>query len=181
MAGSKLTNKDNIPQKSVAEVLEEQEQNRAAKELAKTRFLSDMSQLESSGGRNTDHRLMTGGMHAGERAVGQYGLMPKTIDEMAGRLEKEGELPGDIADMRETLPPQEFAELISKDPDAEQLMADRLYDHVNKRFAGDEEKMSYGWEMGHNTNPRQLSSAAVEAHPRTEKFRKLRAKIVKND
>lgn len=41
--------------------------------------LQAISHVESSGGKNTNHRPMTAGLHRGTRAGGFYGVMPKTV------------------------------------------------------------------------------------------------------
>lgn len=49
------------------------------------RFLHYISQLESSGGQNLNHKPVKDGLQAGDVAEGQYGMMPNTIDEMSAR------------------------------------------------------------------------------------------------
>ena len=45
------------------------------------RFLYYISQNESSGGKNINHKTETSGLHAGDTAMGAYGLMPKTRED----------------------------------------------------------------------------------------------------
>src|ERR1700690_2172704 len=50
-------------------------------------FLNKIAYLESSSGKNTNHPVMQSGPHIGTHAVGNYGLMPLTaqdIDRQSG-------------------------------------------------------------------------------------------------
>lgn len=49
------------------------------------RFLHYISQLESSGGKNLEHKQIENGLHAGDVAEGQYGMMPNTMEELSKR------------------------------------------------------------------------------------------------
>ncbi len=184
MSGSMLSKmfKKNasLPEKSVQQVLEEKEMNELDSALNKDIFLGRTSQIESGSNTNTNHAVMPAGIHEGQKAVGQYGLMPNTINEMSNRMKTEGRLPQEIKLMREMgLSDQQIADKVAQDPELEQQLADRLYEHVNKRFAGDEEKMNHSWMYGHNLSPDKITPEVLEASPRTEKFRRLRDKMRK--
>ena len=100
---------------------------------------------ESSGGKNTNHKEMKAGMHAGDAAVGQYGLMPNTIKEMANRMDKNH-------------PMKQYAKMdndaisksIKQNPDHENQIANFMANHLYDKFGGDENKMAYSWFQGHN-------------------------------
>lgn len=145
------------------------------REDKKAQFLSDMSQIESSGGLNTAHKMIQSGIHAGEKAVGQYGLMPNTINEMVNRMKSEGNEPYEIHVMKLAGKPddQEMANEVATNPELERSIAERLYNHVNDKYMGDQDKMNYAWQMGHNTPSEQITVEKLEDNPRTEKFKKL--------
>jgi hypothetical protein len=178
---SKLMRKNpSLPEKTTQEVLEEKEMNELDAALKQKLFMGDTSFLESSSNQNTNHKVMPAGIHAGQKAIGQYGLMPNTINEMSNRMKSEGMLPKEIKLMREmNLSDQEIADKVAQDPELEQTLADRLYQHVNKRFNGNEEQMNHAWQHGHNLSPDKLTPEVLEASPRTQKFRRLRDQIRK--
>lgn len=142
------------------------------------KFLKIMSQIESSGGKNKKHKTMESGLHAGTTAIGSYGLMPSTIDEMTNRMKLEGKLNPRVQELyKEDLTPQERADRVSADPELEDLYANKMYDHVNSRFGGDEEKMNHSWQYGQNLKPEKLTPDVLEKSPRTAKFRAISSMI----
>lgn len=46
--------------------------------------MSALSNVESSGGKNLNHEMISSGIHAGDRAGGHYGLMPLTVKMVIG-------------------------------------------------------------------------------------------------
>lgn len=174
---SKLFNRPNFPDTTVDEVLAQAAEKEAARQQEKEQFLSDMSTIESSSGQNLEHKKLQGGMHAGQRAVGRFGFMPKTIKEMTKRMGDEA--PSGLNALSEIKDEQEMANLVAEDPELEQAVADEMYEHVEKRFETPEQR-NLSWELGHNMSPAKIKQK-VEGHPRTEKFRKLRKVTTKND
>jgi hypothetical protein len=174
MAGSrfsKLFNKGNVPDRSVEDVMLEKADKLAKNQAKKESFMDATHEIETSSGKNKNHKTMKDGMHEGQRAVGNFGFMPKTIKEMTKRMGDEA--PAGLRPITEIKDEQEMADLVAQDPELEQAVADKLYNHVDKRFGGDVEKMNYSWEQGHNIAPDKITPDMIESHPRTEKFRKL--------
>ena len=54
------------------------------------RFLKTIQMIESSGGKNFNHPEIESGIHEGHRAIGNYGLMPNTVQEIATRMKRKG-------------------------------------------------------------------------------------------
>lgn len=176
MAGSrfsKLFKQDNVPDKTVEEVQIEISSNKDLRNADKEKFLSDMAEIESSSGKNLAHKMLESGMHAGQKAVGQYGFMPKTIKDMTKRMGDEA--PGALKALVQVPDEQEMATLVMQDPELEQAVADKMYSVVEDTQEGNPEKMNLAWEIGQNA---KISPARLESHPRTERFRNLRKKIV---
>lgn len=94
-------------------------------------FLKRISMNESSGGQNTDHKQIKHGIHKGDKASGQYGVMRNTADEMARRNE-----------LNYTPNPDETAVLLAE--------------HLAKKTNADEEAMAAGWTYGHNSSLEKL-------------------------
>lgn len=167
-----------VPDKTVEQVEIEIADKKRRDLLNKEQFLKDMSQIESSGGKNTKHKTILSGIHEGQAAVGQFGLMPNTVEEISKRMEMEGSEPEEIRMLKITgTPSQEIANEVAKNPELERKMAERLYEHVKTRQGGDEERMNHAWQFGHNLKPEAITVEKLELSPRTEKFRKLRSKL----
>jgi hypothetical protein len=139
------------------------------------KFLEDQAMIESSGGKNTNHKLMTGGIHKGHRAVGRYGFMPLTIQEMYERAKMEQKANPKLNELfKQKKDLQEIANSVAEDPELEDEIAKQMYRHVNARMGGDEEKMSHVWEHGHNLSSDKLDENLLNESNRVQKFRNLR-------
>jgi hypothetical protein len=140
------------PKKTYSENPEIQEAyDEAYKNAGKTKesiignFLNSISMNESSGGVNTKHKQMEGGIHAGDRALGSYGLMPNTIKEMAVRMGKDSPFYS-----YSKMDNSAISDSIKKNPEHERQIASYMANHLYDRFGGDESKMAYSWNQGHN-------------------------------
>ena len=51
------------------------------------KFLDTTSGIESSFGRNKQHKQLQHGMHKGMSAIGSFGLMPNTVDDIIKNIE----------------------------------------------------------------------------------------------
>jgi hypothetical protein len=111
-------------------------------------FLKTTSMIESSGGKNLKHPRIKYGMHAGDKAVGQWALMPKTIKELAGRMGDNSEI-APYAKMDS----KKISQNLSQNPGHEKQIASFLANKLYDKFSGDENKMAYAWNQGHNINP----------------------------
>ena len=120
-------------------------------------FLNAISQIESSGGKNINHPISNAPLHRGQQAVGQYGLMPNTINEMAHR---EGRNPASVA----------------PGSSEERAIAEQLADRVLNRFPNTNEA-AYAWHSGHNLTPQQIEQRGYLQDPYVQKFQKIWAKM----
>lgn len=126
-------------------------------------FLKKISMLESSGGKNIAHQEVESGPQAGETAIGNYGLMPNTMKELAVRY------PSPVTN---GLSKDELELSALVDPKFANTMAGSMADYLkNKRGLSDEEAAA-AWEAGHNKNPEDLDLNS----PRAKKFRVLSGK-----
>jgi hypothetical protein len=140
------------------------------------KFLEKTAQIESSGGKQLNHPEIESGIHSGDSAVGQYGLMPNTIKEILNRT-KEQSTP-DIEALR-VLPNEVVNREIASNPMLEDEVARKLAEHVLQRQLGDEEKAAYSWQYGHNLPPSRITPEILESSPRIQKWRKLSPLIIK--
>lgn len=125
----------------------------SGKEKKINNFLKTTSMIESSGGKNLDHPKVAHGLHAGDRAVGQWALMPKTVKEIAGRMADDSEI-APYAQMNS----KKISQKLSQNPHHEKQMASFLANKLYDKFGGDENKMAYAWNQGHNIEPKSFDT-----------------------
>lgn len=135
------------------------------------KFLEAIAQIESAGGKYTTHKTMSSGIHKGQSAIGTYGLMPNTVNEIASTSDDE-----EIRALQE-LSPKEKKRMLESNPDLENKVARVLADRVITNQGGDLAKAAYSWNQGHNLTPDKIEKRNYEEHPYVEKFRKLAGKM----
>lgn len=112
-------------------------------------FLKLIKMLESSGGKNTNHRTMTSGLHAGDTAVGSAGLMPQTAQEMAKRRISSGSADVNDQYVAESDSPTVESMLRGNEELQDRYVGD-LANKVMTRAKGDPSLAATGWLYGHN-------------------------------
>lgn len=149
-------------------------------------FLRAISMLESSQNTNTDHKIMDSGIHAGDSAVGEFGIMPNTVRELAKRLKRrdhrlqlDSQFKGDpeierFADPK--IPQNELQQEMLNNPEIANRAARYMHRLVETRFQ-DPDKMAYAWHNGHNTDPEKLSEDVLSKNEYVQRFRKLRNSV----
>lgn len=139
-------------------------------------FLDNISQLESSGGQNFNHKMMDSGIHEGQQAIGRFGLMPNTIKELVNRkIQKEGQLPENMQGLTDQ-PPDEIKRILEANPEIEYQFADQLAKKVLKKQK-DPEKAAYTWFQGHNLTPEQVDQRDYQNSEYVKRFSNLRKKL----
>lgn len=113
-------------------------------------FLEAIALNETSGGKNLKHKTMRSGMHRGDTAIGQYGLMPNTVQEMAGRIRRDLGSDHPLAAYKK-MDEKQMRESFKQNPEHEEDMARFMANHVHKKYDGNENKMAWSWLNGHNT------------------------------
>lgn len=111
----------------------------------KERILSSIMDVESSGGKNTNHKAMPKDhkLHMGERAYGSYGLMPLVIRET---IKKNPTLNAHAA--AQHLIGDKMHEYMRKNPTLEKQVAEAHYDRLAKQFGDNPQKIGYAWLNG---------------------------------
>lgn len=162
----------------MAEQMDEQiEEARREEEKEKLdRFLKIIGMIESSGGKYFGHSPMTTGIQAGTTAIGTYGLMPRTIREVA-RRRGEALTPEELAVSR--LGPAEMKAKMEAEPGlgSERAYAEQLANYVLEKQQGDPEKAAYAWFKGHNLPPKEVEKRGYEEHPYVQKYKKFREEL----
>lgn len=133
-------------------------------------FLKLMSQLESSGNKDTNHKPSTHGANPGDTAVGQYGLMPQTSYEV---LHPPGgqRFPTDPNLMNYSgLDKDQLSSEIAKNPQLEHGIADQYAKRV-LNHAQSPDAAAAMWNSGPN---HPFSQDELNNMPRIQKFQQLR-------
>ena len=144
-------------------------------------FLRTISQIESSGGKDTTHPEMESGIQAGTSAIGRYGLMPNTVKEIINNRRQNGAMTQPLQDL-DGMNPHEMKEYIEANPDVEDELANTLAMKVLKNQMGDEDKAAYSWEQGDNLKPEDISTEKLNntnsiGGKYVEKFRRIKQQM----
>lgn len=148
--------------------------------MDKETFLNLIRQLESSGGKNTEHKKMESGIHEGDAAIGEYGIMPNTANEFIKRRELKGQFGPDEALMQQ-MNPKQLKEFLANQDRIEQNLADDIATRVLKRSKGDEEKAAYMWNQGHNKLASSIDEEDLDTADYIKKFRNLKKSFNKRN
>lgn len=142
--------------------------------MDKNKFLNLIRQMESSGGKNTNHKQLKSGIHKGDSAIGEYGIMPNTAREFIKRRELKDQIGPDEALMQQ-MNSQQLKDFLGNQDRVEQNLADDIADRVLSRSKGDEEKAAYMWNQGHNMRASQITDDKLDSADYIQKFRALRS------
>jgi len=107
------------------------------------RMLRTIAQVESSGGKFANHRML-GGMHNGESAYGKYGLTPVVIRETV-RMNKD--LKGKYGKVQ-NLEGQNLHHYMQDNPGLEDQIASKHLSRLEHHFGKDPAKLGFAWLEG---------------------------------
>tara|TARA_R110000868_G_scaffold70612_1_gene207291 strand:- start:714 stop:1205 length:492 start_codon:yes stop_codon:yes gene_type:complete len=129
-------------------------------------FLKKMSAIESSSGQDLAHKRITNpkSVHYGTAAVGEYGLMPLTAQEMDKRFGVD-ELKG--------MDKFEAEKKLNENPELAEQLAKSMAARLTNQH-GEGELANYMWQYGHNSPPEDPN--VIKKSDRTKKFRVLNKK-----
>src|SRR5271166_258327 len=133
------------------------------------KFLWSVMQVESSGGRNTHHKV-AGRIHTpNERAIGKWGLLKPTVDEMVKRHQLHKPIPEGEKLMN--MNRDDMETYFKQHPDSELNIARALAQHVIGRQKGDLRRAAYSWLYGHNKHPNEINEDALRQSDYVKKFK----------
>lgn len=140
--------------------------------MTQEEFLNAISQIESSGGKNTNHRTVNSGVNAGDSAIGQYGLMPNTIRDTVKRATASGELPPDMSEIqnRDSL---SLKNMMENYPASETMIANALAHRVLNKYS-DPQMAAYSWNQGTNLTPEEIQKRDFMNSNYVQKFNKIK-------
>jgi hypothetical protein len=119
------------------------------------RFLWNVQQLESSGGSNTNHKPVASGKFKGNKAIGKFGLLKPTIDELNVRMRANGTITPEFQQL-EPMSRDMTEEYLSKNPQVELNLARKLAEHITTRQKGNLHRAAFSWLHGHNLHPQDV-------------------------
>jgi hypothetical protein len=134
------------------------------------RFLKTIAHIESSNGTDFNHPTIKSGPQKGQTAIGTYGLLPNTVDEIVDRA-KDPQL-----NILKDMSPDEQKEYLESHPDTEHKAALFLAKNVLDK-QGDPEKAAYAWNHGHNLSPEQVDARDYGDSDYVQKFNKISGAI----
>ena len=136
-------------------------------------FLKNISNVESSGGKNFNHDLIQKGMHTGHKAIGRYGLMPNTVNEVLNRMRIKGTLTPELEKLNK-LDATTLKSTLEQSPELEDQIAETLAERILERQQ-DEEKAAYSWHQGHNLTPDKITQQNYLDHDYVKKYNELKS------
>lgn len=139
-------------------------------------FLKKIAQVESGGGKNFKHQKITAGPQKGQTAIGTFGLLPNTVDEIIDRSRSEGSITPEM-DKVYDMEPEDQKKYLEKNPAIEYDIAKRLAKNVLAKQGGDEKKAAYAWNHGHNLSSQNIEKQDYEDSDYVKQFNKASSKI----
>jgi hypothetical protein len=113
----------------------------------KRTFKKLMSAIESDHNPEAEHKPVPGDMHKGTSAIGQYGMMPVTLQDIARQLSDKTELDKLI----QSADPTTVKEILQSNPQKYEQYSDVLAEKVLKKSQGDPQEAALKWRWGPST------------------------------
>lgn len=139
-------------------------------------LLDVIKRLESSDGKNTEHKTMESGLHEGSSAIGDYGLMPNTVREISNRARKDKSLTPEM-DMVSRMPEEAMKSHLKNHPHIQRQFAEKMATRLMDKHQGSEEKVAEAWLKGHNIPTEKFTDDELEKSDRVKKFKEERMKM----
>lgn len=140
--------------------------------------LRPIAMIESSGGKNTNHPVVTAGLSKDQKAIGAHGLMPLTVSEV---IKKNPQLQHKYPELVNLNPKiaadhDKIHDIIKKTPNAYTEIINNHWKRLNDRFHGDLHRMVYAWRNG-ITGALSASQDEIDNHPYVQKYNKYQKMI----
>ena len=134
------------------------------------RFLWNIEQIESSGGKNFNHPMVENGSFRGMRAIGKWGFMPPTIKDIVKMREAQGNAPREITSLAHKSP-EELRQILETRPHVELELARTMANYILKRQGGNQERSAYSWLNGQNLTPEDIPAEKLQGHDYVQKYK----------
>lgn len=157
-------------------------------------MLDRLAQIETSGGKNLNHPVITNprSEHYGMKAVGTYGLMPKTIANLVSRDRHNPayeELKPYLAleNPDDPIDNESLDRIIKEKPELERQLASALLKRVERNVGGDPMLGAVAWHAGTSLGPQRIkgllkakTNRGNQVRDYAQKFQKLMKLTPKN-
>lgn len=148
---------------------EESKKNNAFGAQKEDKFLWNLSQIESSGGENLDHPTISWDHPMkGQKAIGKWGLLKPTVDEIVNRHNLEG---SNKYDHLRAMDRDQLSDYLGKNPNVELDLARYLAKLVLTNQRGNEHKAAYAWLNGHNLSPKSITKDHIKNSDYVSKYK----------
>ncbi len=141
--------------------------------MTEEEFLKIIRQIESSGGKNINHPMVHHGVNKGTKAIGEYALMPATVDELVKRKVEYQNLA--------SMTPEQKQQYLEKNPQLQRKLAGFMYEHLKDRYNNNPIQMAAAYNQGMYLPPERLSPERTDKMDYVNKFKRLAQKISGND
>lgn len=137
--------------------------------MDKAKFQQLLSLLESSSGKQLNHAPVEAGMHEGTKAMGEFGLMPVTAQQLSKQDPNKSELDNIIMGAD----PASIEEILASNPGKYQEYIDQMSGQVLDKSKGNAEEAAMRWLAGPNSSKRRIANVAEETPGRSEKIQEF--------
>lgn len=137
--------------------------------MDKMKFQQLLSLLESSSGKQMQHSPVETGMHEGTKAMGEFGIMPITAQELSKQDSNKSELDKLIMGAD----PASIEEILASNPGKYQEYVDQMSNKVLDKSGGNAEEAAMRWLAGPNSSKRRIANVAEETPGRAEKIQEF--------
>jgi hypothetical protein len=134
------------------------------------KFLWSVMQVESSGGKNLKHQPVKHGPLKGQVAMGRWGLLKPTTDEMITRMDREGKATHELKSILK-MDRNTAEKYLRKNPHVETHIARYMARLVSKRYNGNLHMMAWAWNAGHNTDKSKITNSVLLNSDYVSKFK----------
>jgi hypothetical protein len=144
-------------------------------------YLKHIARLESSDGKDTDHRVMQSGLHAGDAAIGKYGIMPKTAKDISAMFSnKHSDLRKKLGEnyydpeveSLQKMKDEDIKKKLTEDPEFERRLARYFATRLNS-MEGDETDKVYRWKYGQNLKKEDINPTKRDSNEYIVRYKKL--------
>lgn len=137
--------------------------------------LKAIAMIESSGGKNIEHKPVNTPMHQGTAAIGRFGMMPVLIKDIVTKNKHLNVKYPHIAQLHPINDYEKLKEYILSNPSVEAHLANTHWINLHNKFNGDEDRMAYAWFNG-ISKAKKATDEEVKNHfyvKRYNKYKKL--------
>lgn len=140
------------------------------KEIEPHPELAPIAYIESSGGKNINHREVTDGLNAGTKAIGMYGIMPlQVIDTVSHDKSLRTKYP-EITKMDHITDQDKIRDKVLNDKQFKYSVLNSHWNRLRRKFNGNKDRMAYAWLNG-ITGALRASDDEIKNHPYVKKYR----------